>query len=477
MMEKPYLLQDRIPVVVELILLLHSGGNKSKILQMKNDYLNKWILATAQATEGINLLTQAVKNNAILTQHEVWQIIFGNVRTIYVKELFKILIKQKDYFPTQIQIPLKTSNKERQGLTAPLGIAHHIENIWRSLLTIESTARAGHVKDWGIQIRTNEKIFKHPEMNVVSKVPNSIAKVSCIHVKYDGKAKQPNDVPIETRQRIQDCLLRGWINRSAQLEIKKWISTEDWFSDPWIIDTKERMNKTIDTMRTSMNISVYAMRRMLIENNHLIQQICKLLDEATLDAKFQGIMKTSKLSDVQKKARYTAFVDNYYATRKDINACIQTHTATEEQIKIYEKNIQNAISKSIGIANFEDKVADLGWLNNLPDETRIILKMDNIQQYWSKKTETTEEPTAKDNNKTRVIRPTPIYEARKFPRYLTLLNMREHKHSESSSFRKVERNSIPTLFLGEATAEPSSVKTKYDGKSKEPNDIVNMELE
>ena len=147
MIDRPFLLQDRIPVIAELILLFLSGGNKAKIISMINDNRAKWILATAQTIEGINLLTQGVKNNAIISQKEALQILFGNIRTLYVRDLFDILIKQKDDFPDNITVLLKISNNERQGKTYPIGIANHIDNICRSLQTIEKSAKSGHVKD------------------------------------------------------------------------------------------------------------------------------------------------------------------------------------------------------------------------------------------------------------------------------------------------------------------------------------------
>ncbi|MEO0686848.1 MAG: hypothetical protein AAFY76_17835, partial [Cyanobacteria bacterium J06649_11] len=44
---KPYLLKMRIPAAAELVLLLFSGGNGSKMTQMINDEKEKWMLATA----------------------------------------------------------------------------------------------------------------------------------------------------------------------------------------------------------------------------------------------------------------------------------------------------------------------------------------------------------------------------------------------------------------------------------------------
>ena len=108
MIDRPFLLQDRIPVIAELILLFLSGGNKAKIISMINDNRAKWILATAQTIEGINLLTQRVKNNAIISQKEAWQILFGNIRTIYVRDLFDIWLSKKMTSQTTLQFPLKS---------------------------------------------------------------------------------------------------------------------------------------------------------------------------------------------------------------------------------------------------------------------------------------------------------------------------------------------------------------------------------
>lgn len=186
------------------------------------------MLATAQVVEGINLLQQAVRSNAILTRDEAIGIIFGNLRTQYTKQLFQTIKEQKDKFPnTQIELKGNVS-KERSAPIVPIALAHHITNILNNLQTILETSKTGHIKDWGVQIRTNVKDFEHPQINIkpIAKSTDS-KKITCLHVKYDGKAKQPND-PINKRTQIFVCdkLTRGWINDPAQNVMKQWFKED-----------------------------------------------------------------------------------------------------------------------------------------------------------------------------------------------------------------------------------------------------------
>lgn len=235
------------------------GSETNRMLKMQNDERTKWILSTAQAVEGLNILQQAVKTNAILTRQEVLDIIFGNIRTTYVKDLFKIMYRQ---------------SQEKSVKVFLIAIANHNDNICNSLHTIYESAKVGHIKDWGLQIRTDEKTFQHPPMKIEDVAKSTTTKIACIHVKYDGKAKQPNDpISTETKQLIQDCLVRGWISRKAQniLALYIWLAENDRMLDPFNIDDlKERLNQCLDIIRSKLEVSVYTIQRAIIINNNLI---------------------------------------------------------------------------------------------------------------------------------------------------------------------------------------------------------------
>ena len=226
-LSKPYLSRIRIPAAAELVLLLFSGGDASKIRQMVNDMKTRWMLATAQLVEGLNLLQQAVRTNAVLTRDEALSMTLGNTRTQYTKDLYKFILDNKDEFPN-IKTKLELDNPGRKQATIiPIGLAHHLLNLLKSLQTIHDSAKTGHIKDWGTQIKTDVKEFQHPPMTFADAVKsvNSMkdASVSCIHTKYDGKAKQPNDTTQATLNKVLDCLLRGWINKSTREIIKTWL--------------------------------------------------------------------------------------------------------------------------------------------------------------------------------------------------------------------------------------------------------------
>lgn len=246
------------------------------MIKIQNDDSTKWILATAQAVEGLNLLQQAVKSDAILKKKETLDIIFGNVRTQNVKDLFKLMYRQSETFP-QIDIPIKkASNQQKSGKIYPIAIANHIDNICRELQTIYKSAKTGHIKDWGCQILTEEKDFEHPPMDLqkIAK-QNSTAKITSIHVKYDGKAKQPNDptTTTEHQQFIMDCFIRGWISQKAQNILKGWFKEYEPMMDPFSIDDiYQRVNQCLDIVRIKLEVDVYVIRRCVLINNNLIQR-------------------------------------------------------------------------------------------------------------------------------------------------------------------------------------------------------------
>lgn len=364
---KPYLLNMRIPAAAELVLLLFSGGNHSKMTQMENDEREKWMLATAQVVEGINLIQQAVRTNAILTREEALGIIFGNTRTQYTKQLFQTIQQQKDEFPN-IQIELKGNpSKEKTTPIVPIALAHHITNLLNNLQTILETSKTGHIKDWGVQIETKIEEFEHPPLNIkeIAKSTDS-KKITCLHVKYDGKAKQPND-PINRQTRISVCdnLTRGWINKPTQALMRQWFREDGRILDPFHVDSIESINICIDIVRDKLNITVYAMKRIILINNNLLMQFARIVDETILNHRFSQIFKRFS-TDKERAEEFRQEKDRFFSQREDVYALIHKQEISNEQLRIFKQNESGALIHSIKVANFENAHSDPHWMDQLP---------------------------------------------------------------------------------------------------------------
>ena len=201
------------------------------------------------------------------------------------------------------------------------------------------------------------------------------------------------------------------------------------------------------------------MRRIILVHNNLIHQIARLVDETILDNKFLIIFQKHD-SDLERRKEYEAYVEQYFSVREDPYARIHKKEMSKEQLELFQSNEKEALQKSINIARFETTYCNSDWMYDLPSETRIILKLDNIQKHFSEST-TDELMIVNPENTVRQIK-----NARRNARGKAKVQQQRRIAMKNFREKSLTAKQCATSILKTAT----SVKTHYDGKSKEPND-------
>ena len=219
----------------------------------------------------------------------------------------------------------------------------------------------------------------------------------------------------------------------------------------------------IEIIREKLTISIYGMKRIIRIHNNLVHQISLLSDEAILNVKFTQILKNND-TDQARRQQYESETQEFFANRTDPYARIYKKIMSAGELSLFKKCKDEAILKSIEISNFENKILEVKWMNQLPQETRMIIKLDNIEKLFKKCTpdhftnlipHQEKDDKMRNNNARRRV----LYKQKK-------LKEKKEKRQVIFKAKSLTKEQTATTIVTTATC----VKTHYDGKSKQPND-------
>ena len=109
---------------------------------------------------------------------------------------------------------------------------------------------------------------------------------------------------------------------------------------------------------------------------------------------------------------------------------------------------------SIKVANFENENSDPHWMDDLPIETRVILKLDNAQRHFSKDPDN-KQATIEPRESTRIIK-----EVKQKQRYRKTTK-KTIKKKASFTPKSLTKEQVSTSIV----KKPAPIKVHYDGKS------------